>query len=180
MITLLAKPVMGRRLVARKSSQPLYRPPATAEAAYVAIYEHNVGEAAEAARLVGIYARKQIGSVPFTPAGDQPKILRMISYAADGTPDFERISDAPSVTVMFTKEPDHYATNFGDGAATEFTITHNLESEDLFVCFRLASGTKESVSDIAWKPDPDDPENAIIITTTVVPTANQLRVVIKK
>lgn len=73
-----------------------------------------------------------------------------------------------------------FAATFGDGINTEYTITHNLDSEDLFASFRLAAGTKESVAGVIWKPDPSDPANKIIVTTTVVPTLNQLRVVIKK
>ena len=73
-----------------------------------------------------------------------------------------------------------FAANFGDGVSTTFTITHGLNSEDLFAAFRLTSGTKESVAGIAWRPDTDDPANKIVISTTFVPTLNQLRVVLKK
>lgn len=73
-----------------------------------------------------------------------------------------------------------FAANFGDGAATSFTITHNLGSEDLVVGFRLASGTKESVAGVLWQPDATDPANKITVTTTFVPTLNQLRAVILK
>ena len=82
--------------------------------------------------------------------------------------------------VPFRGIADTYATNFGDGVATSFTIEHGLNSADLQVEFRYAAGTKESVSGIIWAPDGVDPLNKIVLTTTVVPALNELRVIIKK
>lgn len=129
---------------------------------------------------LGAFTRGQQIVYPITPIANQNVTFAVDAEAADGTREFSRIRDGLKVTALQTINVNDYATNFGDGAATSFTITHNLGTDDLQVEFRYAAGTKESVNGIVWAPDGTDPDNKIVLTTTVVPALNELRVIIKK
>lgn len=67
-----------------------------------------------------------------------------------------------------------YAANIGDGSATAITVTHGLNTEDVTVQVREASGTKEFVlADVAVSG-----MNTVTITFDTAPTSNQYRVVV--
>ncbi len=59
------------------------------DAVNIRLYEFDEGEPIDSARLVGVFARGQIGKIPFTPSTDRNKFLIPISIAGDGTPDYQ-------------------------------------------------------------------------------------------
>ena len=67
-----------------------------------------------------------------------------------------------------------YAATFGDGSATSYTITHNLNTRDVVVSVYEASGTyAEVICDVAHAT-----ANTITLAFSVAPTSNQYRVVV--
>ena len=67
-----------------------------------------------------------------------------------------------------------YAADVGDGSATSYTITHNLNTRDVVVSVYEASGTyAEVVCDVAHAT-----ANTITLAFSVAPTSNQYRVVV--
>ena len=67
-----------------------------------------------------------------------------------------------------------YATDFGDGAATSYTITHNLGTRDVIVSvYDNSSPYAEVICDVAHSTT-----NTVTLATSVAPTSNQYRVVV--
>lgn len=67
-----------------------------------------------------------------------------------------------------------YAANVGDGAATSYTITHNLGTRDVIVSVYEASGSyAEVICDVNHATT-----NTITLLFSVAPTLNQYRVVV--
>jgi hypothetical protein len=63
---------------------------------------------------------------------------------------------------------------FGDGAATQYTVTHNLNSADVQVEIYRTSGVQDTVL-----CDVDRPSvNAVRLTFAAAPSANQFRCVV--
>ena len=66
-----------------------------------------------------------------------------------------------------------YAVSFGNGAATSFTITHNLNTLDVTVgVYEVSSGAEVEVDVVRTST------TVVTLTTVVAPTANQYRVVV--
>lgn len=104
MTNLIAQRPGGRNLLARPSSQGPYYPTATAQAAYCEVWEHDLGEPREAARLVGTFAKGATGSLPFNPASDRSKVLYVVSKSRWGVPNVNQLAHAPSYVVHFNRE----------------------------------------------------------------------------
>jgi hypothetical protein len=67
-----------------------------------------------------------------------------------------------------------YAANVGDGSATSYTITHNLNTRDVIVAvYEAGSPYAEVVCDVAHATT-----NTVTLAFSVAPTSNQYRVVI--
>ena len=67
-----------------------------------------------------------------------------------------------------------YAANFGNGAATDYTITHNLGTRDItYTLYENASGYPVVFTDVEITDT-----NSITIRCSVAPTTNQYRAVI--
>lgn len=67
-----------------------------------------------------------------------------------------------------------FSQTFGDGSATAYTITHNLNSQDVHVTIRQATGTfDEVIAEVEMTG-----VNAITIRTNTAPALNSLRVFI--
>lgn len=68
-----------------------------------------------------------------------------------------------------------YAANFGDGASTDFTITHGLATQDVTIQIQRVSDRREVVMAVAAPTN-----NTVTIGCNVAPTSNEYRVIIKK
>lgn len=68
-----------------------------------------------------------------------------------------------------------HAETIGDTSATQFTITHNLNSEDVSVTVRYAAGTKEMIL-TDWRVTS---ENAVRVDFAVAPGTNEFRVIVQ-
>jgi hypothetical protein len=67
-----------------------------------------------------------------------------------------------------------YATTFGDGSATSYTITHNLNTRDVIVSVYEATGSyAEVICDVNHAT-----VNTVTLLFSVAPTSNQYRVVV--
>lgn len=77
-----------------------------------------------------------------------------------------------TIAIDTTLVPRKYAQDFGDGAATSFTITHNLNTLDVSVSFRKKS-TGEPW-DFPWNNN--GTVNAIAVSSGIVPALNEFRV----
>lgn len=69
-----------------------------------------------------------------------------------------------------------FEADFGDGSATSFTITHNLNSLDVQVQIRETGGSRRLVSAEVQATT----VNSVTILTDTVPAVNALRAVIRK
>lgn len=67
-----------------------------------------------------------------------------------------------------------YAVTIGDTSETQFTITHNLNSQDVSVTIRYASGTKEMIL-TDWRVTGD---NTIRVDFAVAPGTDEYRVIV--
>ena len=91
-----------------------------------------------------------------------------------GTDDLRIVTPLKLATSPFAAKK--FSASFGDGSATQFTITHNLNTEDVLVSVRETGGSKRAVG-AAWRVSS---ANAIIIDTTPAPAASALRVTISR
>lgn len=81
---------------------------------------------------------------------------------------------ANTVAIDSTVVVSKYAATFGDGSATSYTITHNLNTRDVVVSvYEAASPYAEVVCDVAHAT-----ANTITLAFSVAPTSNQYRVVV--
>jgi len=67
-----------------------------------------------------------------------------------------------------------FATAFGDGAATSYTITHNLGTRDVHVAVYRNSGSYDQVAAVIRHST----TNAVTVEMSVAPTLNQFRCVV--
>lgn len=86
--------------------------------------------------------------------------------------------DARIVTPLklktWSNAPKKFQSTIGDGAATSYTVTHNLATRDLIVNVYRNSGAYDEVfCDVEHTTT-----NAVTLKFTTAPTANQFRVVI--
>jgi hypothetical protein len=79
-----------------------------------------------------------------------------------------------TVAIDSTVVVSKYATSVGDGAATSYTITHNLGTRDVIVSVYEATGSyAEVICDVNHATT-----NTITLLFSVAPTSNQYRVVV--
>lgn len=82
----------------------------------------------------------------------------------------------PSALAQYTGFTRKFATTVGDGSATQYTITHNLNTVDVEVCvFRNNSTGDEVGCDVEH---PSGAPNTVILRFASAPTTNQFRVVV--
>lgn len=126
MADLLAKRPGGINLLARPASQAPFYPAPTAQAAYVAVWEHDVGEPREAARFVGNFGIKAQIHLPFNPASDRSKVIYVVSYSQGGVPSVNQLAHAPSMIVNFKREASAPTVQL-IGAATPSRLTLGID-----------------------------------------------------
>jgi len=85
-------------------------------------------------------------------------------------------STGRQITTREWIEARSYAVSIGDNTATEFTINHALNSEDVTVQVRQAGEDKQFVDEIIQVVD----ANNIKVIFFVAPFTNQYRVIVKK
>lgn len=73
-------------------------------------------------------------------------------------------------------KPRRYAADFGDGAATSFTFTHNLGTRDVTYAIREVAGTFLYVAPATAEATTT---NTFTVTFAVAPTASQYRIIIQ-
>lgn len=87
--------------------------------------------------------------------------------------------DASIVTPLkltnWSKAPKRYETLFGDGSATNFTITHNLNSRDVTVQVYRNSGSYDQVLCDQERTT----ANSVTLRFSSAPTSNQYRVLVR-
>jgi hypothetical protein len=89
-----------------------------------------------------------------------------------GTDDSKIVT--PAKLKNWSGAPKRYAAAFGDGSATSYTITHNLNTRDLTVGVYRNSGNYDEVEcDVEHTT-----ANAITLKFSSAPTSNQYRVVV--
>lgn len=89
-----------------------------------------------------------------------------------GTDDLRIVTPLKLKTSPFAAK--RFASTFGDGTATQYTITHNLNSQDVVVSIRLATGTfAEVICDVEMTT-----VNSITVRFAVAPASNAMRAVI--
>lgn len=67
-----------------------------------------------------------------------------------------------------------YATTIGNGSSSSFTITHNLNTRDVFVAIRGASSPYEDI-EVRWEATT---VNTLTLDFSIVPTTNSVRVLV--
>ena len=84
------------------------------------------------------------------------------------------IVNGSGIGVDFTKVPGKYVIAFGDGAATSYTITHNLGTQDVMVTVYSATTPWAEVEcDVQHSTT-----NTVTLLFSVAPTTNQYRCVV--
>ena len=79
-----------------------------------------------------------------------------------------------TVAIDSTVVVSKYAASVGDGAATSYTVTHNLNTRDVIVTvYDNSSPYAEVITDVAHTT-----ANTVTIAFSVAPTSNQYRVVV--
>lgn len=79
-----------------------------------------------------------------------------------------------TVAIDSTVVVSKYAANVGDGSATSYTVTHNLNTRDVIVTvYDNSSPYAEVITDVAHTTT-----NTVTIAFSVAPTSNQYRVVV--
>lgn len=151
------------------------------EAAVVAVEEGT--DAGKSFRQTTVNFVLETGAVAFTQFGastgaastTSAGIVRLATTAEANTGTAVDIAVTPADLSAYTGFSKKYATAFGDGAATTFTITHNLNTSDVLVnIVRNAAPFDEVIADVARTT-----VNTLTVTFTgAVPTANQFRAVV--
>jgi len=89
-----------------------------------------------------------------------------------GTDDLRFVT--PLKLATYANRIKKYAANFGDGSATQYTITHNLGTLDVHVAVFRNSGVGDEVGcDVEHATT-----NTITLRFAAAPTSNQFRVVV--
>lgn len=89
--------------------------------------------------------------------------------------DVDRAVTPATLKAFFDSKAQAYVANIGNGVATAYAITHNLNSTDVDVTvFRVSSGAQVIVDNVRTNA------NTVTLTFSTAPTTNQFRVLIRK
>ena len=95
--------------------------------------------------------------------------LNELAAALGDDPNF-----ATTVTNAIAAKATKYAASMGDGSATSYVITHNLNSQDLVVTLReTASPYAQVIADVEFTT-----VNTLTVKFAVAPTTNQYRITV--
>lgn len=111
------------------------------------------------------------GGTPYTAGNGLQLISSQFSVVA--APGGGLTVTGSGVSLDFTKAVGKYAANIGDGAATTFTISHNLGSSDVIVSLRENSSGVISLIGVTVVD-----ANTVRMTFPTAPAAGQYRVVV--
>jgi len=89
-----------------------------------------------------------------------------------GTDDLRAVTPLKFATSVFAKKK--FTQNIGDGSATQYTVTHNLNTLDVVVEVFRNSGTNDSILCDVERTS----ANAVRLTFAVAPSSNQFRTVV--
>lgn len=90
-----------------------------------------------------------------------------------GTDDARMVT--PLKLATYAQRAKRFSADFGDGSATSYVITHNLNTLDVEVYVRETAGTKRQV----FAEVQHTSVNSVTILTDVAPTANALRATVQ-
>lgn len=111
-----------------------------------------------------------------TPAASETT-AGILEIATQGETD-AGTDDATAITPLklatYSGRAKRYATTFGDGAATSYIITHNLNTADVNVLIKETGGSKRQVEAEVRETS----ANSITLLFNVAPAINALRVVV--
>lgn len=89
-----------------------------------------------------------------------------------GTDDLRIVTPLKAKTASWLSK--HYKANYGDGAATQYTITHNLNTRDVHVSVvRVAAPYDTVIVDVER-----DTVNSVVLRHAAAPSSNQFRVLV--
>lgn len=108
------------------------------------------------------------GDIVTASAADTPARL---AVGADGT---FLVADSSTGTGLAWSDRRH-AEDFGDGAATSFTFTHNLGTRDVLYAIREVAGTFLYVTPLTAEATTT---NTFTVTFAAAPASNQYRIII--
>jgi len=91
-----------------------------------------------------------------------------------GTDDLRAVTPLKLKTLLDNRTGG-YATNIGDGTATSYTVTHNLNTVDVIVMLKDNTSLEEVFADVVITD-----VNNVTVTFATAPAADKYRVIIKK
>lgn len=101
-------------------------------------------------------------------------ILEVATQAETDTGTADTVAVTPLKLANWSGRKVKFAADFGDGAATQYTITHNLNSRDLLVNVRRNSGAfDEVVCDVEYTT-----LNSVTLRFAAAPASNAFRCIV--
>jgi hypothetical protein len=91
-----------------------------------------------------------------------------------GGPGGGLVANADDLVIDTSVVVRKYATSIGDGSTTSYTVTHNLNTQDVTVLVRAVASTY----DVVYPDIQIATVNTITVIFTVAPTTNQYRIIV--
>ncbi|MCX8017180.1 MAG: hypothetical protein N2690_04665, partial [Rhodocyclaceae bacterium] len=117
-------------------------------------------------------------SVRAVPVASIQTSLGIIKIATQAETDAGTVDNAAVTPAKLAASPwakRQYVTNIGDGSATSYTVTHNLNTRDVTVEVYRNSGNYDTVLTEVQRTS----VNAVVVLFDTAPAANAYRVVVR-